>query len=113
MSSLASGSRNSQNNQPLSLQELEQRDRFIHRHIGPSEQDIAEMLQTLGMSSLDELIDKAVPDSIRMSGELELPESRNFKIDVPVKIPEPSLFDVAGIFEQVSKLISLNLITSK
>jgi len=70
MSSLASGSRNSQNNQPLSLQELEQRDRFIHRHIGPSEQDIAEMLQTLGMSSLDELIDKAVPDSIRMSANL-------------------------------------------
>ena len=34
------------------------------------------MLDTLGMSSLDELIDKVVPDSIRMSGELELPDSR-------------------------------------
>ncbi|MEZ7975336.1 MAG: glycine dehydrogenase (aminomethyl-transferring), partial [SAR324 cluster bacterium] len=76
MSSLDSSSVNSQNNHPLRLQELEQRDRFIHRHIGPSEEDIAEMLQILGMSSLDELIDKVVPDSIRMSGELELPESR-------------------------------------
>ena len=76
MSSLASGSRNLQNNQSLRLQELEQRDRFTHRHIGPSEQDIDEMLQTLGMLSLDELTDKAVPDSIRMSGELDLPESR-------------------------------------
>ena len=76
MSSIDLGRGNSQQTQPLRLQELEQRDRFIHRHIGPSEQDIAEMLQTLGMSSLDELIDKAVPDSIRMSGELDLPESR-------------------------------------
>ncbi len=76
MSSLDSGSAKSQKNHPLRLQKLEQSDRFIHRHIGPSEQDIAEMLQTLGMSSLDELIDKAVPDSIRMSGELDLPESR-------------------------------------
>ena len=76
MSSLDLSRGNSQKNQPLGLQELEQRDRFIHRHIGPSEQDIAEMLQTLGMSSLEELIDKVVPDSIRMSGELDLPESR-------------------------------------
>ena len=74
MSSLDLRRGNSQKNQHLGLQELEQRDRFIHRHIGPSEQDIAEMLQTLGMLSLEELIDKVVPDSIRMSGELELPE---------------------------------------
>ncbi|MDP6215586.1 MAG: glycine dehydrogenase (aminomethyl-transferring), partial [SAR324 cluster bacterium] len=76
MSSLDLRRGNSQKNQHLGLQELEQRDRFIHRHIGPSEQDIAEMLQTLGMLSLEELIDKVVPDSIRMSGELDLPESR-------------------------------------
>jgi len=59
----------------LKLEALEQKDRFIHRHIGPSEKDISEMLQTLKMSSLDDLIDKAVPDSIRMSGELDLPSS--------------------------------------
>ena len=34
------------------------------------------MLGKLGMSSLEEMIDKVVPDSIRMSGELELPGSR-------------------------------------
>ena len=59
----------------LSLEKLEQRDRFIHRHIGPSEKDISEMLEELEISSLKELIKKAVPDSIRMSGELDLPGS--------------------------------------
>ena len=77
MSSFISGSVNSlKKNNHLSLQELEQNDRFIHRHIGPSENEITQMLDALGMSSLDEMIDKVVPDSIRMSGELELPDSR-------------------------------------
>lgn len=76
MSSFTSGSVNSPKNNPLSLQELEQNDRFIHRHIGPSENEITQMLDTLEMTSLDELIDKVVPDSIHMSGELELPGSR-------------------------------------
>ena len=76
MSSFVSGSVNSPKNNYLSLQDLEQNDRFIHRHIGPSKNEITKMLDKLGMSSLDELIDKVVPDSIRMSGELELPDSR-------------------------------------
>ena len=57
------------------LEALEQKNRFIHRHIGPSEKDISEMLKTLKLSSLDDLINRAVPDSIRMSGELNLPDS--------------------------------------
>jgi len=77
MSSFFSSSVNSQNYNPFSLDGLEQRDRFVHRHIGPSENDIAEMLKSLGMNSLDELIDKTVPDSIRMSDELDLPGSRS------------------------------------
>ena len=76
MSLFISGSANSSTNKQLSLHELEQNDRFIHRHIGPSENEISKMLDALGMSSLDELIDKVVPDSIRMHGEMELPESR-------------------------------------
>ena len=76
MSSFSASSLSSQNNKPYSLQELEQRDHFIHRHIGPSETDIADMLDILGMSSLDDLINKVVPDSIRMPGDLNLPDSR-------------------------------------
>jgi glycine dehydrogenase len=51
---------------------------FIDRHIGPSAEETAAMLQFLGLSSLDELIDKVVPDKIRspkvaLSGVAELP----------------------------------------
>lgn len=58
-----------------SLKELEQKDRFIHRHIGPSNEEISEMLKTLNVSSLDKLIEKVVPDSIRMQAHLDLPSS--------------------------------------
>ena len=58
-----------------SLKTLEQKDRFIHRHIGPSNKEISEMLKTLDVSSLDELINKVVPDSIRMQKNLDLPPS--------------------------------------
>jgi glycine dehydrogenase len=48
-------------------------DRYVNRHLGPSDQDVQHMLETLGISSLDQLIDKAVPEVIRMKGKLDLP----------------------------------------
>ncbi|MGA2439672.1 MAG: aminomethyl-transferring glycine dehydrogenase [Tepidisphaeraceae bacterium] len=45
-------------------------DEFAHRHIGPSEADLREMLDTLGVSSLEELIDQTVPESIRFRNSL-------------------------------------------
>jgi glycine dehydrogenase len=44
------------------------------RHIGISEQDEVLMLQTVGASSLDELIDQTIPASIRLEKPIELPE---------------------------------------
>jgi glycine dehydrogenase len=44
------------------------------RHIGVSEQDEAFMLQTVGASSLDELIDQTIPASIRLKEKIVLPE---------------------------------------
>ena len=41
------------------------------RHIGPSQADIDEMLKVLGVSSLDELIDQTVPESIRQKAPLD------------------------------------------
>ena len=41
-------------------------DTFLHRHLGPTDADIQEMLATLGIKSLDALIDATVPDDIRM-----------------------------------------------
>ncbi len=49
-------------------------DRFLDRHLGVDEADIQQMLTVLGVSSLDELVDQAVPGVIRMDGRLGLPE---------------------------------------
>ncbi len=46
---------------------------FSTRHIGPRPGEIARMLDHLGLSSLEELIDRAVPGDIRLEGALELP----------------------------------------
>ena len=54
------------------LSDLEQRDDFIRRHIGPGDEQIAEMLDTLGLSSLDALIEKTVPASIITEHSLEI-----------------------------------------
>lgn len=49
-------------------------DQFRKRHIGILEENLPDMLRTVGVDSLDQLIDETVPDSIRMQGELDLPE---------------------------------------
>jgi len=45
---------------------------FESRHIGPSPQDMSAMLETIGVSSLDELIAQTVPDDIRQRAPLDL-----------------------------------------
>jgi glycine dehydrogenase len=55
-----------------SLFELEQNDAFIGRHIGPDAKQTEAMLAELGVSSLDELIEKTVPASIRKRDDLNL-----------------------------------------
>lgn len=50
-------------------------DTFVSRHIGPSDADVRDMLQTLGMPSLDALIDATVPANIRFRRALALPPS--------------------------------------
>ena len=49
---------------------------FTGRHIGPNEQDTNTLLKTIGVSSLDELIDKTGPASIRLKQPLKLPEEQ-------------------------------------
>ena len=47
---------------------------FSSRHIGPRLQELSQMLSATGVSSMNELIDKALPDDIRMPEPLNLPE---------------------------------------
>ncbi|WP_185267703.1 aminomethyl-transferring glycine dehydrogenase [Halopseudomonas xiamenensis] len=60
-----------------SLAELEQHDAFVQRHIGPDASEQQSMLAELGVESLDQLIDQAVPQSIRLAGTLQLAEPRS------------------------------------
>lgn len=57
------------------LTELEHNHAFIGRHIGPDAHQQKAMLSTLGLESLEQLIADTVPGSIRMEGELKLPDS--------------------------------------
>lgn len=47
---------------------------FISRHIGPSEAEQTQMLNDLGLSSMDELVRQIVPDSILLRGDNKLPD---------------------------------------
>ncbi|MCI4354613.1 MAG: glycine dehydrogenase (aminomethyl-transferring), partial [Thermoplasmata archaeon] len=49
------------------------RDGFPPRHLGPDEPEQAEMLALLGLTSLDELVQRAVPTTIRDVTPLDLP----------------------------------------
>ena len=49
------------------------RDVFENRHHGRSNEDLATMLSTVNVSSLDELIDQTVPAQIRLDQPLDLP----------------------------------------
>ena len=50
---------------------------FASRHIGPTDRQINEMLSTLGAGSLNELIDRVVPSSIRTKQKLNLTAARS------------------------------------
>lgn len=45
---------------------------FVDRHIGPRESDKQIMLEKIGVSSLDELIDRTIPQNIRLTKELNI-----------------------------------------
>lgn len=45
---------------------------FAERHIGPRKEDVAGMLKQIGVSSLNELIDKTIPAGIRLKKDLQV-----------------------------------------
>src|SRR5437764_614170 len=54
------------------LGEIIDRDGFVARHVGPSSADLMPMLQTIGVASVEHLIDDTVPDTIRARVPLDL-----------------------------------------
>lgn len=59
-----------------SLEQLEARDDFIRRHIGPTDADVETMLKSLGLTSISELIGKIVPKSILDESPLAIGERK-------------------------------------
>lgn len=47
-------------------------DKFQFRHIGPRPEEVGEMLKKIGVDTIDELIDQAIPTSIRAEKPLQL-----------------------------------------
>src|SRR2546430_356704 len=60
-----------------SVAELEAADEFVGRHVGPDADEQARMLAALDLPSIEELIDQAVPDSIRTRETLRVPPARS------------------------------------
>ena len=50
-------------------------EQFKNRHIAPNTADTQEMLKTIGVKSIDELIEQTVPANIRLKQALRLPEA--------------------------------------
>ncbi len=48
------------------------KDKFVNRHNGPSETEVNQMLEKIGVSSVDELIDQTVPEQIRLKKPLKV-----------------------------------------
>ena len=46
---------------------------FVKRHIGPRDHELPEMLNIIGVDSLDQLIEKTVPENLRIKKPLNLP----------------------------------------
>ena len=81
-----------------SLSDLEKRDDFVRRHIGPGAEQIKEMLETVGASDIDDLIAKTVPQSIRSKDALDM---------AAVRSERSALSDLRKIAERNKVFISM------
>lgn len=61
-------------NASISLAQLEQKNAFVRRHIGPGEDEIQSMLEKVGASSLEDLMSQTVPKGIRLDKPIEVGE---------------------------------------
>ena len=64
------------NHLTVALKDLEQRNAFIARHIGPTAADTQAMLHTVGADSLDALVKSTVPANILTNAPLAMDDSR-------------------------------------
>jgi glycine dehydrogenase len=56
---------------------VEYKEQFEHRHIAPNEKDTQAMLKTVGVESIDELMEQTVPANIRLKKAMNLPAAKS------------------------------------
>jgi len=54
---------------------LKSYDQFVNRHIGPNEKDTEQMLKTIGVQSIDKLIEETIPATIRSKQKMDIPNA--------------------------------------
>ena len=50
------------------------KEKFAHRHIGPNPIELNIILKTIGVDSVEELLNQTIPDKIRLKKDLNIPE---------------------------------------
>ena len=50
------------------------KEKFAHRHIGPNPTELNIILKTIGVESVEELLNQTIPDNIRLKKDLNIPE---------------------------------------
>eukprot|EP00438_Fugacium_kawagutii_P000271 Skav223307 [mRNA] locus=scaffold4198:299600:304454:- [translate_table: standard] len=51
-------------------------DQFAQRHLGPLPADVQEMCKVIGVKDLNELMEKAIPASVRRDQPMDLPDGK-------------------------------------
>ena len=54
------------------MKEFDHPDIFENRHIGPTSEELNEMVKTCGADSIEQLIDETIPEQIRLKEELKI-----------------------------------------
>ncbi|OLF15085.1 aminomethyl-transferring glycine dehydrogenase [Actinophytocola xanthii] len=94
----------------IPLAALEDGTQFADRHIGPRADEVARMLDVIGVGSLEELADQAVPASIRDSGQDDGADDSG-ETELPPAVPEhvslAELRELAGRNELHTQMIGL------
>lgn len=83
------------------MQELDLQPEFSTRHLGPNDEEITEMLSSIGYSDLEELCDAAVPSAIQKNEPLKIPEPLS-EVDALAEIQR-----IANLNQPLKSLIGL------
>ncbi|MDR2972244.1 MAG: glycine dehydrogenase (aminomethyl-transferring), partial [Bacteroidales bacterium] len=60
---------------------------FLSRHVGPRDTELQRMCKTIGVQSVEQLIDETVPSAIRLKNPLPLPEGIN-ELEMLIRMKE-------------------------